>query len=102
MTDTTAHGNARSLTQQVSQGSNLQPHGSWSDLFPLPQDGNPETCKVYCLFRVFSTPSPSRFSFMFYFLATPTGSKWKFFLRQRWNLHHTGATRATAVRKQEP
>ena len=41
MTYTTAQGNTRSLTHEWGQGSNLCPHGPWSDSFPPHQEGNP-------------------------------------------------------------
>ena len=40
----TAHGNARSLITEQGQGSNPQPHNSYSDLFLLCHDGNSQEC----------------------------------------------------------
>ena len=40
VTYTSVHGNARSLTSEQGQGSNLQPHGPEMDSSPLRHDGN--------------------------------------------------------------
>ena len=74
-TYTTAHGNARFLTHERGLEWNLQPHGSQSDSFLLPQNGNS---------FLFS------FSSFFFFFFSPHTHSMQQFPGQESNLSHSG------------